>query len=738
MNKKKRFAGVWGVIFLLMAMGCASPLVKSQPSSPVSTQAERPAKSKPYFWQPSGFSADGKWMALIVPLEGVQLWDMQKKTKEHFFPVPLAGEAICTVSADGKHLAVWGAFPQGSIVPVTLVFSIDTKQVVQRIQSPEQVVVHMQFSPLGKTLLLTHPYGWATLWPMDTKQALLSSPSITFGSADGSPIESAVFSPDGSHVLTAHQAKGVAIWKTESGQLVRFVTNEPAEKALFSPDGTQIVTLDKQSGLVRLWDAENPSIPGQLIARGGISIAYDSQGRYVAVLRNWLQREQTAEVFDIQKKSAKQSVFSLKFGYRVRDIAFFPHSNSVLAYNSSAFNGSKFAAVFDLPSGKQTHVFTVNRDEFQQIQWVADPSEKRQGRLFALHQDGHVREWDVKTGVVKQDLFDAQAEPPNHMWWLPQTGQLLMEKTRNTTLLDPKSNQTGMVDQSLLPSWFEPGPGESYRLLSRFVGKSNQFVRWEKDNTLTAIESCAPGNIWYIDRSPTRLNQFLWATDKEILLCRLDQNKLLKERAIYSITEFPKRSFIWDVLFSPDGNSVAILESSGKRVIVDLGTQKTKALENAAPEMSKVFWSGDSKTIFLQKKGEIVGWSAKTGKRVGSAKIGTASLSMGSSVAGASSLLSWHRDERKEETTVELWSSQSRLKSLWKKKYPVLVGLTPYFDTTGTVLFLVKGDTVFALDAKGLPLFELHSATYKAPTPTQVASSSDKAMARKSIKKQQK
>ena len=71
---------------------------------------------------------------------------------------------------------------------------------------------------------------------------------------DASPVNSAVFSPDGKRVVTAsdHTAR---IWDAESGKAIAVLRGHAGRvtSAVFSPDGRRVVT-ESDDQTVRLWD----------------------------------------------------------------------------------------------------------------------------------------------------------------------------------------------------------------------------------------------------------------------------------------------------------------------------------------------------------------------------------------------------------------------------------------------------------------------------------------------------
>ena len=67
-------------------------------------------------------------------------------------------------------------------------------------------------------------------------------------------VNSAVFSPDGTRVVTASADKTARIWDAATGKEVAVLRHEDeVYSAAFSTDGTRIVTTSSQT--TRIWDA---------------------------------------------------------------------------------------------------------------------------------------------------------------------------------------------------------------------------------------------------------------------------------------------------------------------------------------------------------------------------------------------------------------------------------------------------------------------------------------------------
>ena len=77
-------------------------------------------------------------------------------------------------------------------------------------------------------------------------------------------VATAIFSPDGRHVLTASPDKTARIWDAETGQqLAVFLHPDSVNAAAYSADGSRVVTASDDT-LVRVWDARVPSLESQI------------------------------------------------------------------------------------------------------------------------------------------------------------------------------------------------------------------------------------------------------------------------------------------------------------------------------------------------------------------------------------------------------------------------------------------------------------------------------------------
>ena len=97
-------------------------------------------------------------------------------------------------------------------------------------------------------------------------------------------IHSAVFSPDGQHVVTASEDQTARLWKTATGTLVAELTGHthPVFFATFSPDNQQVITASRDS-TARLWKTATGTLVAELTGHTGPveTAAFSPNGQHI-------------------------------------------------------------------------------------------------------------------------------------------------------------------------------------------------------------------------------------------------------------------------------------------------------------------------------------------------------------------------------------------------------------------------------------------------------------------------
>jgi WD40 repeat protein len=166
------------------------------------------------------------------------------------------------------------------------------------------------------------------------------------------PQRSAVFSADGTQILTASADGTIRIWDAATEQQVAvFPGFGPLNTAAFSPDGTRIVTAN-DDGTVRILSARSGQVISVLTPPGGSGYAvssatFSADGSLIAAS----YADGTARIWDARTGRQVGATLSAEQGNQLLDAAFSP-DGKLLVIASSSGN----ARIYDVRTGAQRAV----------------------------------------------------------------------------------------------------------------------------------------------------------------------------------------------------------------------------------------------------------------------------------------------------------------------------------------------------------------------------------------------
>jgi WD40 repeat protein len=253
------------------------------------------------------------------------------------------------------------------------------------IQSKERAVLPSHgpvntavFSPDGSRVLTASNDGAARIWPLGERRAVRVL-------RHAGPVHTAVFSRDGGLVVTASQDGTARIWQTRSGRQLRTLPQHgPVTAASFSPDGTLVLTAG--GGKARLWQTATGRMlhalrhPGPVL---GGSFSRDS--RLVVTIGS-----------DRDGSNMRARIFDVGSGRLLREL----RATGVTAATFSpdglrVVTGSEdhTAAIWRIRDGKRVRLFA------EQQSGVTDALFGPNGRLaVTTSSDGATRVWDARAG----------------------------------------------------------------------------------------------------------------------------------------------------------------------------------------------------------------------------------------------------------------------------------------------------------------------------------------------------
>jgi WD40 repeat protein len=198
-------------------------------------------------------------------------------------------------------------------------------------------------------------------------------------------VNTAVFSVDGSRVVTASLDKTARVWDAATGKVLVVLRGHTSsvESAGFSPDGTRIVTASFD-GTARVWDA----VTGKeiIILRGhedGLaSAAFSPDGKRIVTASD----DKTARIWDAV--TGKEVTVLRGHSNYVLSASFSPDGSRIVTASDD-----ETARVWDATTGKELVDLRGHDNAVQTAAFSPDGS-----RIVTASQDSTVRIWNASTG----------------------------------------------------------------------------------------------------------------------------------------------------------------------------------------------------------------------------------------------------------------------------------------------------------------------------------------------------
>ena len=336
------------------------------------------------------FSQDGETLATTIDGGQVTLWDVATRTQK-----PWVGGIryeVKSFNPDGTLLATIGR--ESTFNHVIFVWDVATGEEKYRLGHR---VDSVSFSPDRRTLASTGSSGKVRLWSVDTREQIAELTSPERG------IQIASFSPDGKTIAGGADDK-VYLWDMAAKTIntVLIGHTEGVQSVSFSPDGRTLAS-GGRDGTVRLWDVVSGRQKAILSGHIGI-VTRVSFGRDDKTLASFSREDGSVYMWDLATRLPKFTI-SGHHGFHQspekQDVIFSPDGKTLASIGSS--DGA--IHLWDVATGRQRAALNGCLGLGHHILRASfSPDSKT---LASGGSDHMVRLWDVASGreiaVLKHD-----------------------------------------------------------------------------------------------------------------------------------------------------------------------------------------------------------------------------------------------------------------------------------------------------------------------------------------------
>jgi WD40 repeat protein len=299
----------------------------------------------------AALSGDGKRAASCGPLQGANLWDVDRGKALRRLTGHAGGVTCVAFAPDGKRVLTGGEDK------TVRVWSVATGKELLRLRGHIGRIQCAVFAPKGGSALsatVSRPNPTIRLWNLNTGREARRYTGHALG------VAALAFAPDGKRFASAGWDGTVRLWGVSTGKALRVFEGHAGmvRGVAFSPDGRQLLSAGADKTL-RLWDAQTGAEIRKLDEPAGSvnSVAFLPGGRYA-----------------VAGAGGEFSVTPVAGGTSVK----------------TRLGKQQAVRLWDLQAGKQVHTFAGPTFAVVAVAVSADGR-----RVLAASGDGSLRAWEL-------------------------------------------------------------------------------------------------------------------------------------------------------------------------------------------------------------------------------------------------------------------------------------------------------------------------------------------------------
>jgi WD40 repeat protein len=448
------------------------------------------------------------------------------------------------------------------------------------------------FSPNGTTILTASFDNTAKLWDAKTGKLLQNLEGHIKG------VELADFSPDGTTIITASLDKTAKLWDAKSGKLIQNLKghNEGLNSAAFCQDGTSIVTA-ADDFTAKVWNAKSGALLQNLEGHSQrVNSAAFSPDGTTLLTNSW---DNTVKLWDTKSGALLQNLEGHTNG--VNSAAFSQDGTSIVTA-SDDFTSK----IWDAQTGKVLQNLVGHTKEVESAIFSSD------GTSILTTASNIVKLWDVKTGKLLQNL-------KGHI-----KRDWMLQFTIGSVVYSPDGTSIVTTTDTTAKLW----DAKSGKLLHNFVGHTKVVgsAVFSSDGTSIVTSGDITAKVW--DVKSGKLLQNLEGHNKWVrsAVFNPDGTKILT-------ASFDKTAKLWDAksgkllknlkghtegivsaVFSSDGTTLLTVSHAFSAKLWDV--KSGKILQNFVHTYWGIapVYSSDGTCILTTGDNTAKLWDAKSGK----------------------------------------------------------------------------------------------------------------------------
>lgn len=438
-------------------------------------------------------------------------------------------------------------------------------------QLPQKgAILHIETSPGGETFVFTSADGTACLTRFESGESLFCATS------PGSMLDAAI-SPDGQWMVTGSSSGEVLVLNASNGETLKKINLGVAVFDVnIDPHGA-LFALARSDGRITLYKRSTFEFAGELSVYGSLRVtAFSPDGEWFAAGSN-------AGSITFWNLSDGEIISIAAHRGEVRDLLFSPDSFFLLS------GGADNSAVITSPLAGEEVSSVLAED------WVEDVEYSPDGSWFVTaSNDFRIRVWDSKSGKERlrllQDSIVSKVKVSPDGLWIASTG----------------SDRTARVWSAANGAEMFQIPLDDTGSVLGFSGDSAYLVAGDSSGDLSIWNiSGIKANLGYI-RFDDFVGNILISSNGDWLCASTEGQAWILDPGLFPTLTTPRGKPILDLgddaiaqmRSNPQGTSIAIATASGKILLLDPQSRRTRALVNDGPLQSLAF-SADGKTIYL-------------------------------------------------------------------------------------------------------------------------------------------